>query len=311
MPEACDEETLEANEVEAAGDDLPRGQRQVGRDFDETSRELWKNSSCVRQVPAHSTLAFQVDRAQRHRWRLADADRCCDRTGNIGSGLVCAFRTLRALPHRPIGPLRAPSSCVQPSSRSLKMTSFPGSTPHALVALAFSVVSTIASAQVVEYELVLTSLNFGGVGASQGTGNFTVDGPIPTTGASSFATGSFMASLGSYSFDNQTLNVVCPGTPGPNPQGGPATVSFMNGLPTGISYYRQTSDCAPHNNRFLTVSFVGNYFQILSRDGGAEGLISFVGPVPEPGTYVLLSAGLAVLTLSATRRRQKLNRAKV
>ena len=57
MPEACDEETLEANEVEAAGDDLPRGQRQVRRDFDETSRELWKNSSCVRQVPAHSTLA--------------------------------------------------------------------------------------------------------------------------------------------------------------------------------------------------------------------------------------------------------------
>ena len=232
------------------------------------------------------------------------------RPKNSGSGSACAFRTLGALPHRPIGPLRAPLSYVQPSSRSLKMTSFFGSTPHALVALAFSAVSTIASAQVVEYELVLTSLSFGGVGASQGTGNFTVDGPIPTTGASSFATGSFMASLGSYSFDNQTLNVVCPGMPGPNPQGGPATVSFMNGLPTGISYYRQTSDCASHNNRFLTVSFVGNYFQILSRDGGAEGLISFVGPVPEPGTYALLSAGLAVLTLSATRRRQRLNRAK-
>ena len=171
-----------------------------------------------------------------------------------------------------------------------------------VAAVATSAISATATAQSTDFGFTLMTSSSSGLG--QGSGGFTIGEPIPTTGFASLSTSSFGGTIGTFNFSNSTPSFICINGPDPIATGaGPATVSFMDGIPTGISYYRfVTSSCQQHTNQFFTLSISGDTFFYIARDAGTDGSVSFTRPVPEPETYALFALGLAALRLTAGRR---------
>jgi hypothetical protein len=182
-----------------------------------------------------------------------------------------------------------------------------------LAFIALLAISTATGAQAVQYDITLTPTNYGGPVANAGHGSFTVNGPIPEIGSATFVTTSFSGSVGAFHFSNATPNAHCEQGPigtGMPPYwlhavytpGNPAYATFMDGVPTGISYsVNALSSCGygPPQGVFQSIS--GTQFTFYRNTDSVSGTITFA--VPEPATYLLMLGGLAGIVMMRRRKR--------
>lgn len=87
----------------------------------------------------------------------------------------------------------------------------------------------------------------------------------------------------------------------------PESTGFIDDLPVVSFYYGKRNACDIDINEHSRVMYVLSQLapdEVLGNViGGSVGSDNVVGPVPEPGTWMLLASGLAVLVVYGRRRR--------
>ena len=189
--------------------------------------------------------------------------------------------------------------------------SFVGSMTWVLAAVAAAFLAAPAHAQQTTYQFTLTYSPYpiSETQVTNGSGFFVVDESlVPDAGSFAVVAADLAGKVSNYDFGYALGNSAVYGTPIEpvvvRSAHGDATISFLDGVPTGITYSEQhVCFNAYHCGPYYQVNLTGNEFSVSAYPfGSGRGELSISPAVPEPASYALLLAGLGA-TLLVRRRR--------
>jgi hypothetical protein len=161
-----------------------------------------------------------------------------------------------------------------------------------VAAFAVGQVTGTAQASIVTYDLTLTAT---AGGMFNGTGSFSVDGPISSTGLDVFTLGSggldsLVFSIAGNSFNlSQAVNNL-------------TSVTFTNGQLTGINY---TGTLGSFQFALAAGYLNYSYIDFITAANSTSGTVAAVSAVPLPAALPLFATGLAAMGLLGWRRKRK------
>ncbi len=185
---------------------------------------------------------------------------------------------------------------------------FVGSIEWVLAAVAAALLGAPAHAQLTTYQFTLTYSPYAAQVAN-GSGFFVVnESQVPDVGSFAVVAADLAGKVSNYDFGYAFGNSAVYGTPIEpivvRSVHGDATISFLDGVPTGITYSEQhVCFNAYHCGPYYQVNLTGTEFSVSAYPfGSGRGELSISAAVPEPSTYALLLAGLGATILMRRRR---------
>jgi hypothetical protein len=177
--------------------------------------------------------------------------------------------------------------------------------------LALALEDANASSAQYDFHLnVLTSAN-SSLPVPTGSGYFVIDQSlIPSTGTFALAASEFEGHIGATGFGyshGRSIGFNAPDGPFFFLPHSDATISFLDGIATGINYNefhtcQEAGNCRSANG--ITIEMLGSTFDFGLPFNDVTGTISISGPVPEPEVFALILVGLGAMGLLGRRHRR-------